>query len=96
MTVHCALFCAVAAAAAALVAVGAPTPVMALTVTCVELAADVFNVVIWSVAEMIAVELTIAELLIVTTPPDETVPTAVFDEAKDSPDPGSAWVDPSL
>jgi hypothetical protein len=45
---------------------------------------------------MIAVELTIAELLIVTTPPDETVPTAVFDEAKDSPDPGSAWVDPSL
>jgi hypothetical protein len=69
---------------------------MALTVTCVELADDVANPVPWSVAEIVVVEFTNADPLIVTTPPVPTVATAVFDEAKDSPDAGSAWVDPSL
>jgi hypothetical protein len=77
-------------------AVGAPTPAMALTVTCVELAVAVINPVLWSGAAIVAIELIVAELLIITTPLVPTVATAVFEEAKDSPDAGSAWVDPSL
>jgi hypothetical protein len=96
MTVHWAFFCAVVAAAEALVAVGGPFEETPLTVTCVEFAAAVLRFVVGSAAEIVAVAFAMAVPLMVTTPLAATVATAPFDELNVSSVAGRTWVEPSL
>jgi hypothetical protein len=62
----------------------------------VELAVDVTKLDASSVAVMVAVLPATAPAATVTTPAALTVATAEFDEAKVSPEAGSAWDVPSL
>ena len=79
MAVHCALFWAVADTAAALLAVGA-AELLAATVTCVDLAAEVVMPDAISIALIIAVAALTALVGTVTTPVASTVATAVLDD----------------